>query len=250
MRIGLLFIFVITTAFVYSQRNVKDAPIGTPMVGIHYTSIWPQADLADRYGYMNQLGLTAGYKTKKNWVYGIEGNFIFGNKIRVENLFAKLVDDKGNITEVGGGPGVVELFSRGFNINAHAGKILPWLSPNPNSGIYISGGIGYTLSKIRIETTHDVIPLIETENKRGYDRQAIGLSLHQFVGYSHLSSRRIIHFYVGFYANEGFTRFSQSYFYDTGEPSSSDIQLDIQIGVRGGWYIPIYRRKAKTVYFN
>ena len=252
MRFRSLFILgcVLLSHHIFAQRNVKDEVIGTPMVGIHYTAVWPQLDLADRYGFTSQVGLTAGYKTKKNWVYGVEGNFNFGNKINVEGLFSHLVDNQGNITEVGGGPAVVELFQRGFNVNAHAGKIFPWFGPNPNSGLYVSVGAGYTLSKIRIETTYEVVPLIEADNRRGYDRQAVGLSLHQFIGYSHLSTRGIIHFYVGFYASQGFTRYSRSYFYDTGAPSYDGILNDFQIGVRGGWYIPIYRRKAKTIYFN
>lgn len=250
MKIRLLFIILLATSYTFGQRNLKDEAIGTPMVGIHYTAVFPTMDLAKRYGYTNQIGLTAGYKTKKNWVYGVEGNFNFGNSIRVEGLFDHLVDDKGFITEVGGGQAVVELFQRGFNVNAHAGKIFPWFGPNPNSGLYVSLGAGYTLSKIRIETTYDVVPMIETENKRGYDRQAVGLSLHQFVGYSHLSTQGIIHFYVGFYANQGFTKYSRSYFYDTGAPSYQGILYDFQLGIRGGWYIPIYKRKAKSVYFN
>ena len=250
MRICLLFLFILVSQLTFAQRNVKDGVIGTPMVGIHYTAIWPQADLAERYGYLNQIGLTAGYKTKRNWVYGVEGNFNFGSKINVKGMFSHLIDNQGNITEVGGVPAVVELFARGFNINAHAGKIIPVFGSNPNSGIYLSAGVGYMLHKIRIETTYDVVPLIETDNKRGYDRQTTGLSLHQFIGYSHLSSKSAIHFYAGFYANQGFTRYSRSYFYDTGLPSDPRIQNDFQIGVRGGWYIPIYKRKAKTIYFS
>jgi hypothetical protein len=250
MRIVFILISVFFFLQLNGQRNLKEEVIGTPMIGLHYTSIFPQLDLADRYGYMNQIGTTFGYKTKQNYVYGIEGNFNFGNQIKIDNLLTHLEDSFGNITEVGGSPAIVDLLLRGFNINAHVGKIIPWFGPNPNSGLYISFGAGYTLHRIRIETTHDVVPLIETENKRGYDRQTVGLSLHQFIGYSHLSNKNSIHFYLGFYANQGFTKFSRSYFYDTGLPSDPSIQNDFQLGIRGGWYVPVYKRKAKTVYFN
>lgn len=251
MRKGLAILFCALHAVsVVAQRNVKDDIIRTPMVGLHYTAVFPMMDLAERYGYLNQVGATLGYKTKRNWVFGVEGNFLFGNDIKNDSLLNHLMDDKGNITEVGGGIAVVQLFSRGFNVNAHAGKIIHQLGPNPNSGVYVSFGIGYMLTKIRIETTHDVVPLIETDNKRGYDRQAVGLSTHQFIGYSQISSRNSLHFYAGFYANQGFTRFSRSYFYDTGMPSNQSLMYDFQLGIRAGWYVPIYKRKAKKIYFN
>jgi hypothetical protein len=249
-RIFLLLIGLLSGITILGQRNVKDEIIRTPMVGLHYTATFPMLDLAERYGYLNQVGLTAGYKTRKNWVFGVEGNFLFGSKIKNDSLLDNLRDNQGNITEVGGGIAVVELFSRGFNVNAHAGKIIHQLGPNPNSGLYVSFGVGYMLSKIRIETTHDVVPLIETENKRGYDRQAVGLSTHQFIGYSQISSKSFVHFYVGFYANQGFTRYSRSYFYDTGLPSDQSLLYDFQLGIRAGWYVPIYKRKAKKIYFN
>jgi hypothetical protein len=249
-RIFLLVVSLMGCLAIYAQRNVKDEIIRTPMVGLHYTAVFPMKDLAERYGYLNQVGATFGYKTKKNWVFGVEGNFLFGNKIHNDSLLNHLMDDKGNITEVGGGIAVVQLFSRGFNVNAHAGKIIHQLGPNPNSGLYVSFGVGYMLTKIRIETTHDVVPLIEMENKRGYDRQAVGLSTHQFIGYSQISSRNFVHFYAGFYANQGFTRYSRSYFYDTGMPSDPSLLYDFQLGIRAGWYVPIYKRKAKKIYFS
>jgi hypothetical protein len=232
-----------------SQRNVTKDVISTPMIGLHYSAMFPFADMKDRYGFLNQVGATAGYKDKKNWVYGIEGNFYFGNRVTNDTIFKFMTDNLGNISEADGQFAAVEILSRGFNINAHIGKIIPFLGSNPNSGLYVNFGVGYTLMKYRIQTTYDFVPILESDNRDLYDRQTVGLSLSQFIGFSQISSQRSIHFYAGIYANQGFTSFSRSYFYDQG-PAPTGILRDFQIGLRGGWYIPIYKRKAKTIYFD
>jgi len=245
----LVFIFILSGCTAFGQRNVTKDVISTPMVGMHYGAMMPMADLKDRYGFLNQLGLTAGFKDKQNWVYGIEGNFYFGNRVKNDSIFKFMTDNLGNISEADGQFGIIEILSRGFNINAHFGKIIPIWGSNPNSGLYVNFGVGYTLMKYRIQTTYDFIPIVEAENRKLYDRQTTGVSLSQFVGYSQLSSNRSIHFYLGIYANQGFTRFSRSWFYDQG-PAPQGILRDFQIGLRAGWYVPIYKRKAKTIYFD
>jgi hypothetical protein len=246
----LLTVFVcLSVVSAKSQRNVSTDVIGTPMVGLHYSAMLPFADMKDRYGFLNQLGATAGYKDKKNWVYGVEGNFYFGNRVKNDSIFNFMTDNLGNISEAEGQFAVVQILSRGFNINAHVGKIIPIFGSNPNSGLYLSFGAGYTLMKYRIQTTYDFVPILEADNRRLYDRQTVGLSLSQFIGFSQISVNRSIHFYGGIYANQGFTRFSRSWFYDQG-PAPEGILMDFQIGLRGGWYIPIYKRKAKKIYFD
>lgn len=246
----LLVVVFFQIAFSYGQRNVHDSIIGSTLLGFHYTAIMPVGQLAERYGFINSIGTTINYKTKHNWVYGIEGDFLFGKKLKNDSLLNNFKDNQGKITGVDGGQAVVVLGMRGFNIDVHVGKIFPWFGPNPNSGVYISLGAGYILHKTRIESNYAVIPLIEKDQKRGYDYLTTGVCLHQFLGYSYMGNRGVVSFYTGFYFNEGFTKNARSYFYDTGQPSSQKIRLDIQLGLRAGWYIPMYKRQAKSFYFN
>jgi len=234
---------------IWSQRNVENEIISSPMIGMHYTTIFPAGDLSQRYGYLNQLGLTAGYKDKSNFVYGLEGNFYFGNQVKNDSIFNFMTDNLGNISEAEGEFGIIEILSRGFNAHAHIGKIFPVLGSNPNSGLYVSLGAGYNLLKYRIQTTYDFIPLAEADNRKLYDRQTVGFSLHQFIGYSLINATRPIHFYIGVYANQSFARYSRSWLYDQG-PTPTKLLNDFQFGLRAGWYIPIYKRKAKKLYFD
>lgn len=234
-----------------SQRDVKTEKIGTPFIGIHYGINKPTNDLNVRFGLLNHLGILAGYKTKQNWFFGIDNNFIFGNQIKENNILNHLKDSYGNITDVNGNIAVVPLFARGFNSNISIGKVIPLFGPNLNSGIFIHTGIGYLAYKIRIESNSQVIPQIELDYKKGYDRLTTGLNTHQFIGYSYLSNNGFINWYAGFYAQQGFTRNQRNLFFDQPEiPVSKSIRKDFSYGIKIGWFIPFYKRKPKEFYYN
>ncbi len=251
LQLPLLLLALSSINLVFSQRNVKDESIGTPLIGIHYGLNQPTKDLNDRFGMLNHLGFISGYKTKSNWFIGIEGNFIFGNQIKEDSLLQNLKDSYGNITDINGDIAVVPLFSRGFNTNVSFGKIIPVLSPNPNSGIFINTGVGYMAYRIRIESNNQVIPQIELKYKKGYDRLTSGICTHQFIGYSYLSNSGFYNWYAGFYSQQGFTTNQREIFFDQPKVAvSKAIRKDFSYGFKLGWLIPIYKRKPKEFYFN
>ncbi len=245
-----LFSFLISGA-VFGQRNVSDSIIGTPWIAVHYGLNGTAGDLADRYGLFNHIGGFAGYKTRRNWVYGIDGSFMFGSDVRVNGLFDHLIDSKGNITDQNGDIAIVRVLNRGFYVDANVGKIFPVLSPNKNSGIYVSLGAGYLAHKIRVETQDHVVPQIELEYRKGYDRFTSGLNLQQFVGYSFMANQGVFNFYGGFYIQEGFTYNQRTIFFDQPDVEvPTDMRLDIQYGFKLAWMIPIYKRMPKEFYYN
>ncbi len=254
MKLTNVFLTLLLSLFVANlnaQQNVRDSIISTPWVAVNYGGMFTGADLADRYGFINHLGVMAGYKTTKNWVWSLDGNFMFGNQIRVDDPLANLRDSKGFITDQNGSPADAFLFSRGFNVNAVIGKVVPVLSPNKNSGLFFKFGAGYMMHKIRVETNNHVVPLIELDYKKGYDRLTGGLNLSQFAGYALMANRGYLNFYAGFYIQEGFTKNYRTIFFDQPDvPVSQDIRLDIQYGFKVGWFIPIYKRLPKEFYYD
>jgi len=249
-NIALVFLLMLCLP-AFSQRRFRDSIIGTPWVALHYGGNWTGGDLAKRYGYTNHLGAMAGYKTSRNWVYGLDGNFMFGNQIRLTGLFDQLVDSYGNMTDQNGDIATVVVLERGFNINLMVGKVIPVFSPNANSGIYIHGGVGYLQHRAKIETQDQVVPSIELTYKKGYDRYSTGINFHQFVGYAFLANQGVVNFYGGFYIQEGLTKNRRDVFFDRpNEPVPTKTMLDIQAGFKLGWFIPIYRRKPKEFYYN
>jgi hypothetical protein len=234
-----------------AQRTVKDSAISTPWVGLHYGGNFPSGDLDDRYGYLNHLGVMAGYKTAKQFYVGLDANFIFGQKVNLTGLFDHLVDAQGNITDINGEIARVLVMPRGFNANASIGGLFPVSGSNKNSGIFVHGGMGFLLHHMRVETQDQVIPQLELTYKKGYDRMTTGINTHQFVGYSFLADGGFYNFYAGLYAQQGFTKNRRTIFFDQPTtPVSSDLRLDLQFGFRVGWFIPIYKRQPKAYYYN
>ncbi len=243
--------FILFASNINAQRNASDTIISTPWVSVSYGGNWTGGDLKERYGYLNHIGFFAGYKTKRNWIYGIEGNFIFGNQINLTGLFDNLTDSKGNITDVNGDIAIVQVVSRGMNVNAAIGKIFPVLSPNKNSGIYAKVGIGFLAHKMRIETRDHVVPQIELDYRKGYDRLASGINIHQFLGYAFMANRGAFNFYGGFYAQQGFTKNRRDVFFDQPEiPVSNESRIDMQYGFKIAWLIPVYKRLPKSYYYD
>lgn len=251
--IKIVFVILINVTQLHAQRNVSDSAISMPLLAAQYGINATAGDLHDIHGMFNHVGFFAGYKTKTNWIFGIDGNFMFGNRVQISNeeLFSNLIDSHGNITDINGDVAIVPTYSRGYNVNATVGKIIPVLSPNPNSGIYLNAGAGYLVHHIRIETQNQVVPQIELNYKRGYDRLRSGLNTHQFIGYYFMSNKSFVNFYGGFYIQEGFTYNRRPVFYnDPDTPVPQNMMLDIQYGVKFAWMIPIYKRKPKDFYFN
>ena len=247
----LFFAFLLISHFSYSQWNKPDSILSRPWLSVEYGGNWTQSDLAERYGFMNHIGVIGGFKTSKNWFYGIETCFQFGNNVRLTGLFDHLVDSYGNITDADGNIAAVLVYPRGFSSNLTIGKIIPILGSNKNSGLFIHSGVGYLLHHMKIETNEQVIPQIELDYKKGYDRLTTGINLHQFVGYNFMSTNGGTHFYGGFYAQEGFTKNRRTINFDQPDtPVSTELRLDVQIGFKLGWVIPIYKRQPKDFYFN
>ena len=236
-----------------AQLNVRDSAIAIPWVSVQYGFNLTAGDLVQRHGHFNHIGVFAGYKTRRNWVYGIDGSFMFGNDVKRtrEEMFGHLMDEKGNITDQNGDAAIVVTASRGLHVNLNAGKILPIFNPNPNSGLYVSMGAGFLAHKIRVETQDHVVPTLELDYRKGYDRLVQGANISGFLGYAYMSSSSFVKFYGGFYYQHGFTYDMRTIFFDEPQvPVSQDLRNDIQFGLRVGWLIPIYPRQPKEFYFD
>lgn len=250
MKYLLLLLVCLVGITVQAQRDVSK-PISTPYIGIHYGPNWTGGDLADRYGFTNSLGSHAGYKTKRNWIFGVDGNFFFGNDVKIDGIVQNLKDKKGQIVNTSGTPAIMLLMNRGFNVNASVSKIFPIWSPNPNSGIMIQLTAGYLWHKLRIETQEDEVPQLDGEYLSGYDRLTTGANTSQFIGYSFMADRGIWNFYGGVYFQQGYTVNQRDVFWDhPNEKVSKDLRIEHMYGLRVGWLIPIYKRQIKDYYFN
>ncbi|NDB33909.1 MAG: hypothetical protein EB023_00870 [Flavobacteriia bacterium] len=107
-------ILLLSFSPLYAQQGLLDTVVEPKvLVGIHYATGWPGGDLVHRYGYVNLVGLSAGYKIRNNWFVQSDASFVFGAKVKVNGLLDNITDSYGNITDVNGDPAAVSILCRG-----------------------------------------------------------------------------------------------------------------------------------------
>ncbi|MBK6626358.1 MAG: hypothetical protein IPJ87_17060 [Flavobacteriales bacterium] len=241
------FLVALATAPAVAQRSVRDSSIVLVPVTVSYSYQVPGGSLATRFGHNSNLGLSAVVKLRSNYFLGAEGGFLFGNKVVEPGLLNGVRNAAGQVLDQNGQPATVFTYQRGYTAMAVVGKILPIVGPNPNSGLMLKLMGGYMRHKIRIETQNNTVPQLEGDYLEGYDRLCAGPAFGFALGYQHLGNRRFINFHVGFEMIVGLTTPLRAMNFDTGR-SDTDRRTDVLTGLRAGWTVPIYRRKADSFY--
>jgi hypothetical protein len=250
MKKFLLFaaLLVLFSGKIFSQRkSMKDSVYRLPIVGLHMSGQLPGGDLAKRFGYSINAGIPFFYKTAKNILFGIEGNYFFGTRIK-EHVMSNLVNSNNTITDINGNPATFRLNERGWNVYALFGKVFNKLGHNKNSGLMVMIGAGYIRHKVNIYDVGRTLPQIQGNLVKGYDRLTGGPAASQFIGYMFMSQNRIANFYAGIEIQEGFTKGLRGYQYDT-MASDGASRLDMLYGIRFGWLLPLYKKAPKDFYY-
>ena len=79
--------FVISQVF--SQVSIKDSSIVVPMIYANYAYQLPEGGLAKRFGGNSSIGGGFMIKTRSNWLFAAEGNYIFGNNVKNGNSLSE-----------------------------------------------------------------------------------------------------------------------------------------------------------------
>jgi hypothetical protein len=244
----ILLIFLAFSLSARSQVNLKDSSIAMPLLGFNYSFFIPGGDLSNRFGNSSAIGGTFLYKTRSNFVFGADWNYIFGTKVKESGLFVNITSNTGSIIDKSGLPAEIRLYQRGYLSSLKFGKILNFLSPNPNSGIIVMVSAGYLQHKIRIEDVNNTVPQVDGDYAKGYDRLTSGFCISQFAGFVYLSNNRLINFFAGFEAVEGYTMSRRSYDFDKMKRDTQK-RKDILYGIKAGWILPLYKKAPKQFYY-
>jgi len=230
------------------QNQVRDSALFDPHFSISYAYQIPGGDMANRFGNNHNIGLGFHIKSKTNWYYGIQGTYLTGNRVlREEGFLSNLMVDDGYILDNQGQLAKISIQQRGFSVTADGGYLFPVLGPNKNSGILLYGGVGLLQHKIRIEHQEHKIAQLEDDYLKGYDRLTNGLMLHQFAGYYYMSNYKLVNFYLGVEAWQGFTQSRRDFNYDT-QVKDDTKRTDVLVGIRAGWVLHLYRRMSTDYY--
>jgi len=243
MRIGLWSVCFLLTLQVFAQSEPLNKGTG---ILFHFGlgGQQPAGDLADRFGTnMNFGGGLELLTAESNLIFGLQSYYLFGSNVK-ENPLSNMTTADGFVIAEDGGFADVQLRERGFYIGAMVGKLLRFSSNNPRSGIRITVGAGLLQHQIRIQDDpFRLVPQLNENYKKGYDRLTNGLAINEFIGYQMLSANKRINFYAGFEFTQGFTQSRRSFNYDT-RTADTNKRFDSLMGVRAGWIIPFYVGKG------
>lgn len=248
---NILFAFVLMLAIpkqTKAQVNVNDSVISSFIVYVSYAYQIPGGDMADRFGNNSTIGPGFTYKTDKNWMFSIEGNYIFGNGTKnSDKIIADIATSDGFVISLDGTYTNIRPLEQGFTILGKVGKVIPVFDMNPNSGLVFNLGTGYIQHKISWDVEGNNAPQLAEDYKKGYDRFTEGLSLSQSVGLFYIGESHLWNFKVEAEVIESFTK-TKRYNFDThaGEPEN---RLDLFYGLKVSWMIPLYGRAPKDIYF-
>lgn len=219
-------------------------PVRVPIFGVQGATLLPAGDFSDRFGFHATVGGSFTYKTASNWIFGVEGDFIFGPNVRENDLLADLMTESGFLVGLDGNLYNPILYLRGTYFRASVEKILPFWQKNSNSGPVIRISGGFLQHKIYYDVKQrGNLPQISKERIKGYDRLSNGLATSQYLGYHFMSDNRLINFSLGLEVTQAFTQNRRSINHDTGLADPTQ-RLDILWGLRARWFLPLYKKRV------
>jgi hypothetical protein len=242
-------ILLFAAPYVFSQKSIRDSSIAFTMLGASFQYQMPGGDLADRFGNNFNVGGFLNYKFANNWLIGLDGCFLFADKIKENGILDSLATDQGYIIGESGEYAKVYLYERGYMFSLKAGRLFNVVGPNKNSGLLLTLGAGFLEHKIKIDVDKDDVPELTKEYKKGYDRLTNGLAITENASYVHCSNRRLINFMIGIECTQAFTQNRRDYNFDQMKKDTKQ-RLDLLFGIKACWFFPIYRHAATSYYYN
>jgi hypothetical protein len=82
-----------------AQGNIRDTTIALTVVSAGYAYQLPGGDMAMRFGANSNINLHAAHKFRSNYLLGVEGGFIFGDKVREPGLLRNMINREGQIVD-------------------------------------------------------------------------------------------------------------------------------------------------------
>ena len=232
-----------------AQVDVRDSTIAAFVPYISYSYQFVGGDITKKYGNNSTIGGGIIYKTVKNFLWSIDVNYIFGGQVKNADSILWMVEtNSGYIIDGNGTYALYALYERGFSSYLTVGKMIPSLSPNPNSGLYISAGLGYLLHRLRIDSQHLTAPQISKDYAKGYDQLTGGFSLKQSVTWFHMGNSKVTNFQVGVEFQQAFTKSLRDWDFSTMQKDNNKY-FDWFIGLKVAWMLPIYQRVPDKYYY-
>lgn len=219
---------------------------GVIMIDLAYAFQLPGGAMQKDFGYNFNLATRVGYLTPKNWIFTLNGEAIFSDKVKTDVL-APLRLSNGDLLTLEGKMGLTQLGQRGFVITGHVGHLVTISKKERRHNLEFRLGGGYLEHWVRIRLLNNPkeLPQLFEEYKKGYDRRTAGLALQQYVGYRYMGRNKLVNLFIGFDFTQGFTYNQRGYNFDTREVDDQ-LHIDLLMGIRAGFTIPFYIYSLNT----
>lgn len=232
-----------------AQKTAKDSAEKVFLLGPSFAYQLPGGNLAERFGYNFNVGVNFMGKMKNNWLFGFEGQFIFGDQLKENSILDSISTQQGYVIGTNGGYADIFLYERGFQFFLKAGKVFPVFHSNSNSGLMATVGAGLLQHKIRIENDDNNVPQLHGEYLKGYDRLTNGLSITEYIGWIYLGKNHLANFSAGIEFTQAFTKNRRTFNYNEMKHDDTS-RIDLLTGFKVSWFIPFYKGKPKEFYYN
>lgn len=239
VRVFSLVILVLAFHTVNAQEKAKPEYDNAILITPVYTFQIPAAEMTHRFGLSNSVGMAMDYKFGKNWMTGVEGNFMFGRNVKELGMLSNVLASNGMAITRTGELQEIDLGMRGAGFRFNAGKIFNFNNNKPNNGLLVKLGAGFLMHKIIIDAGKDAVPQLSKEYLKGYDRLTQGLMLSQFIGLIKLERGKLVNLYGGIETIQGITKGVRPWDFYRGE-KMDNLRFDFLIGVKIGWMIPVF----------
>lgn len=247
----LFFVFILSVIglTLTAQVNPADSAIRCFIPHFSFSYQFPGGDMTQQYGSNATIGGGFFIKGKKNLLFSADFNYMFGGTVKNQKeILWMVLTQSGHIIDGNGTYALYTVNERGFTLNARFGKVFDFLGFNPNSGLMLMGGLGYLQHFTKIDNQFHTAPQISGDYAKGYDHMRGGIVLNEFVGYFFMGNTRILNFYAGIEMMQGFTNSKRDYLFDQ-MGTDNNRYLDLFVGFRIGWMIPVFRRVPKEYYY-
>jgi len=239
MKFSVLFAFTLLLGFQSLAQKKFDNDVSAIYLNFSGAFQMAQGDLKQRFGNNSNIGLQAEWITgKTNLIFGLDGQFLYGTKVKenIERLY--LVQG----VMLGTDQTATALYKkeRGLLFGAHFGKLFAiHHEKNPRSGIRATLGLGYLRHWIKITDEFNSANQFQGAYLKGYDRLTAGLAVTPFLGYQYTSLNRYLNLIIGIEYTAAFTQSQRSWDYDLFGQDTRKRKEGL-LGLRFGFSLPIY----------
>ncbi len=242
----LIFCFCFTGRLNAQDDNKTKSNIS---ISLEFGQAFPGKDLAQRFGNHQMAGTGLyWYHAPTNIRYGLNANYLFGVNIK-EDVISSLRNDNQVFLGVDNNYGNILLRQRGFLIDAVCTKTFGLFKKNKSSGLELGLGVGLMQHKIRIQVETNNVPLLLGEAVKGYDKNSVGPSLKQIMGFKWRSINTNANVSLLFEITEGFTKPTQALDFNTLE-INEDRRFDVEYALKLAYYLPLKSKvNLEEVYY-